>query len=317
MRVRTLPLVREHTDRWRPCMAVMVGVLAERVYAPLFQILGEKPDEYANARYDVLRAIQEGRIQYTDGRFEGRFSAGLSRELQALGATWDRKNDAWKLPPSRLTPDVSGAIGASVTRFKALAEKLDYTLAQVAPQAAHFRLERLVDSSAWTVNHEFEKSVRQVTVAPTFTDEQRGRIAREYTRNMQLGIVDWTNDEVKHLRLQVSRAFAGGARRELLARAIEHSYGMAQNKALFLARQETTLLASKIKQVRYQEVGLEKYRWVCVKGSPGHEVRPMHKKLNNTIQLWSRPPIVNEKGERKHPGCDWNCRCGAHAVVEF
>ena len=92
---------------------------------------------------------------------------------------------------------------------------------------------------------------------------------------------------------------------------------MSQRKAKFLASQETRLLTSKLKEVRYKDVGIDEYIWQTVKGTPEHPVRPMHKKLNGTKQRFSSPPITNEKGQRNNPGEDYRCRCVARPIVKF
>ena len=56
--------------------------------------------------------------------------------------------------------------------------------------------------------------------------------------------------------------------------AIQKSYGVTANKAKFLARQETKLLTTTLKEVRYVDAGVTKYKWKSVTGTAAHPVRP-------------------------------------------
>jgi SPP1 gp7 family putative phage head morphogenesis protein len=95
------------------------------------------------------------------------------------------------------------------------------------------------------------------------------------------------------------------------------NHNLSQERAEFLAREEARLFSVKLKQIRYEDAGVTQYRWCCVKGTSKHPVRHSHSVLNGKIFEWSNPPIVNEKGERKHPGEDEGCRCTAVPVVNF
>lgn len=159
--------------------------------------------------------------------------------------------------------------------------------------------------------------VEQVVIQPKFTPEQVTKIAEEYTENMKMYIKGWTEENIIKLREEIKQNTLEGKRFEGIVSAIENNYGVSQSKAKFLARQETNLLATKLKETRYLDAGVTEYRWVCVKGSPAHPVRPMHKKLDGTVHSWNNPPIVDQKGNRKNPGEDFNCRCVAKPIVRF
>ncbi len=108
-----------------------------------------------------------------------------------------------------------------------------------------------------------------------------------------------------------------GYRYETLVAEIQKSYGISQRKAKFLARQETSLLMSKFKQVRYQEAGSNEYIWDCVAGSSAHPVRHFHLLNRGKIFRWDTGAPINANGDRKNPGQDYNCRCFAKPIIRF
>jgi SPP1 gp7 family putative phage head morphogenesis protein len=198
-------------------------------------------------------------------------------------------------------------------------KKLDSRLQQMLPEKIADRLQatELFDKTIYRVNGDVEETVRGLTVLPQLTEDARKKIAEAYNDNMKLYIKEWAEKEIKELRAKVqSRVYAGG-RHESMVKMIQKSYGVGQNKAKFLARQETSILMAKFKEARYTDLGIQEYEWNTVVGSAKHPVRPMHKALKGKIFRWDNPPIVNEKGERKNPGEDYGCRCFARPIVKF
>lgn len=349
MPLRELKPLRDQPEYFDAIEDQLVILFRKYVYQPLMDELrrGHGRPVLTNSYDDLIQAIARGQIQFVNGHFEGQLTAVVSRELQKLGATWDRKKRWWSFPASQLTNDMRTAIGTSYSRFQAMANRLDARMGQILretdPQAGGqgwvsgtervdavrgdavvrgqiaeaSKVEKIFESAIWSANKEFNLNVKGVAVAPEFTPEQRRRIAAEYTNNLQLYITDFIQKEVKELRERVIQRAVGGVRYEDLVKEVQSSYGVSKNKAKFLARQETKLMMVKFRQTRYQEAGVNSYRWKCVAGSPDHPVRPLHKKNDGKIFQWDTPPIVDEHGNRKNPGQDYNCRCTAVPVVRF
>jgi SPP1 gp7 family putative phage head morphogenesis protein len=290
------------------------------IYIPLMQMLGVKSNRLTNSIDDLVEAIQSGRITFYRGRFTGRFNATLSRELRRIGAAWDRKHGAYAVPHSKLPVDIKQAIAVSEQRFQQTADRINKKIQQILPEeiAGKLKIENLFDKILWKTEKKFEASIKNITIAPTVTPEQRARIAKEYTANLQLYIQDFVKEETAELRKRIEKRAFAGQRYEGVIQEIQKSYGVSQNKAKFLASQETSLLMAKYKQTRYEDAGSNKYRWGCVAGSPAHPVRPMHLRLKGQIFSWKNPPVVNEKGDCKNPGQDFGpCRCFPIAIVRF
>lgn len=291
----------------------------KEIYIPLIKILGIRNNTIKNSKLDIIQAIGTGRITYSKGFFTGRFNASISKEIRNMGGVWSKTKRAYSIPYSVLSPGIRDAILASEDKFKEKIKKIDQHLKQIVPAEISDKLsiENIFDTAMYKVNQKFIDSVKSITVAPKLSDEERRRIASEWQNNMKLYIKDFTKKEIDTLREKVQASVFTGDRYENLIIKFQKSFDVSRSKAKFLARQETNLLMSKFKETRYTSSGVKKYKWRCVIGSPGHEVRPTHKKLDGKIFRWDNPPIVNDKGDRKNPGEDFNCRCYSIPIVDF
>lgn len=341
-RMRELRPVSREPDASEDVRRAVVKAVKRMYYLPILAALGIRPGFLKNASSDLRHALQSGQVQYVDGHFEGRFSAGITKELRELGAKWDRAKSWYSLPRAKLTADLRSAIAASESKFREMAGRVDRELAKLVDlepeeflsgtdalkRAQHERIttdwaksklkvEKIIDHAIYKSEDEFKANVRSITVSPTLTPEQNRRVAAEYTNNLHLEVQDWMREEIVRLRQKVQAQAQAGARYESLVDEIQRSYGVTQNKARFIARQETSLLMTKLAQTRYESVGVTEYKWQCVSGSAAHPVRKMHKDLDGTPHKWNDPPIVDKQGNRKNPGQDYNCRCRAIPIVRF
>jgi len=319
LKYRELPPLRNRRVYFEEIEAHLSEFLRQFLYFPLLDVIGEEHAVLKNSISELLDAISSGRIAYSDGAFSGSFNAAISKALKGLGAQWDRRQGSWRIPPSKLPADVSIAIGTSQARMQETVNRINSRLSKIQPSEIDekLKLDHLYDSTIHKIDKDFVDSVKQLSVKAKFTPEQQKRFREEYVKNMRLYIREWTGKEIVELRNRISMNVAKGLRYEDLVKTIQHSYGVTSAKATFLARQETSLLMTKIRQVRYTDAGVNEYKWRCVAGSPAHPVRPMHKALDGKIFAWDNPPVTDEQGHRKHPGQDYNCRCIAIPIVRF
>lgn len=313
--------IPEFTDEEEYIRWEIQKLFKKYLYEPLIEGLLPKEDVIHNEDISshLKRVLKSGRIRYWRGVFKGKFSSTTSRELKRLGAKWDAKQGGFRLLLSDMPSDLRLAIDLADEKHLRMVKKIDKRLREVIPAqiAKRLVLNKIFDLAIRKVEQDLQKQLKAITVMPTLTKEQRQKIADEYTNNMRLDIKGWTEQEVVKLRKKVRKVAMQGGRYENIIKTIERSYGVSQNKAKFLARQETNLLMSKFAESRYRDAGSTEYIWQTVIGSPKHPVRPMHKALKGTRQNWKNPPIVNKKGDRKHPGEDYNCRCKARPIIRF
>ncbi len=319
MKVKELAPIKETTEDYEALEATVKELWRQNLYVPLMKLLGY-PQKMLNANDPLSDALRSGRVTFYRGQFSGRFNASVSKELKRLGAHWDKRTGTFRLSQSSLPYEIRNLIAASDRQFRAKIADIDKTLSQILPDEIAEKLQatKIFDTSLWKVEKEFQANVKSITIAPNLTKKQREKIAAEWNDNMKLWIRDWTAEEIKKLRSEMQATIFTGNRYESAVKTIQKSYGQSQNKAKFLARQETGLLMAKFKETRYQDAGIMEYKWGCVAGSAKHPVRASHKALEGKIFRWDNPPVTTMPGEptrRNNPGEDYNCRCFARPIV--
>lgn len=330
MREKYLRPVKETTEDYEAIEQHIRDLFKREIYLPLIRIIDPVRNTITNARPGLLDALMYGQVQFYRGTFSGRFNATISKELKAIGARWDSRSGTWKLSQSSLPVDVQNAIKASESHFLRKMQKIDDHLSKILPEeiADKLKASKFLDSTLWKVDRDIRANMRNIQVPPQLTKEQRKTIADEWQNNMKIDIKDWTETAIKKLRREMKESVYAGNRYETAIKTISKSYGVSLSKAKFLARQETNLLMSKFKEVRYKDAGIKKYKWRCVTGSPAHPVRHSHKILDGKVFSWENPRELDKNGrvnpngahkpgENKNPGEDYNCRCTAVPIVEF
>lgn len=322
--VKYLEPIKIEVRQFEPLEGILMDIFRREIYWPLIEDAGFKKDDVlrnVNAdEDDLIAAIKSGRIVFWRGQFKGKFNARISKAIRDIGGELDPKTGTFKLPFYKVTRKLADAITASEDRFNRTLQKISTRLNEIDPAklAGNFRIEKYFDKAIWQTDNDINKTLQGITVQPKLTPSQIDHISTEYTTNLQKYIQNFTEKEIVNLREKVIKSTLEGSRFEGLMKGIRQSYGVSENKARFLARQETNLMMQELKKVRYVDAGSPGYDWACVAGSPNHPVRPDHLRLKGTFQKWDSPPVTNLKtGARNHPGCDYGCRCFAKVVVIF
>lgn len=318
----------------------VAAYFAESIFDPLLDVLrsfGIEPDPNDQSRENsffsaLMTALRAGRVWFVDGVFYGKFSAAISRELRDLGAKWSDRKRAFVLALDRIPLAIRGAVAATVERARELHEAILRTIDRIAdalPLApAGFRLDSIVDKILGDLEKQFVQTVSGadwITVPADLTPAITQELQRQLTENLDLSVREFSLEKIPELRrLAAENAFAGG-RADRLAELIEARFGVAKRKAAFLAEQETSLLVSKYRELRYTEIGVQRYRWST---SHDERVRPDHKLLDGAEFSFDDPPCTNRSqtvatATRKaqparycNPGEDFRCRCVPFALLE-
>lgn len=291
---------------------------------------GGTTHENAASTSAVRSALESGRIHYADGKFTGRFSSAISKELKTFGATFNAEQATWSIPIGNLPMDLSGAIAASLDKSRHLHEDVIQTLVQMeqnlpaAPLGLGIDLSAAVDRVIVDAGRQFLSSVAHVDgigVPAEFTPTMRKQLNEQLTQSLELSVKDFTQEMVSDLRQLVEENALKGMRTDRLARIIEARFGVTKRKAEFLADQETGLLMAKYRQARYADLGSQEYVWMCTlgpDGKPDARVRPDHAALNGRRFAYSSPPVVDRAtGRRCNPGEDFRCRCVPKAIINL
>lgn len=316
--MRQIPPLFLRQKYWRHIDAEIKRIFDTLIFYPLARIFNASTEELENAMggnalYD---AMAEGTVWYDDGRFFGDFNARITKELRHLGATFNRKSRTWSLPRAQLPTELSFAQATADGRYHNLRRAFLKTLDDVRIESID-KLSNAPQTYAQTINwieEDFQKAVASITIAPELTESGIKFIAREWGQNLDLYIKTWVEEDILKLRQEVQANAFAGRRANDLRKMLESNYGVSRRKAEFLARQETSLLVSKMRETRSRDIGSTRYRWST---SHDERVRHDHKDLNAKIFDWTQPPVTNRKtGARNHPGEDFGCRCIAIALID-
>lgn len=321
---KILPPIKETASDYSAIERGIIEVFERELYAPLLRILGVTRIMNAKPSHKnpLVEAIEKRSVTFSNGEFKGKFSAAVSKILKEYGATWNGKTKSFEISISSLPIEIQNSISVSLARFQDRLKAIDDAFRKILPEeiAERVKLSEKFKVEAWKVDKSISKTLKGIAVPPQLTPNRLQFIADEWQNNMRLSIKGFAEKEIKQLRARVLEHSTKGGRYDELVKEITRSYRITKRRARFIARQETSLLAAKMKAVRYAEAGVTEYVWGCVAGSKEHPVRPSHKALEGKRFRWDEPPITTPPGQaarRNNPGEDYNCRCFAKPVVRL
>lgn len=158
-------------------------------------------------------------------------------------------------------------------------------------------------------------------------DKRAKKIAEDYTYNMDYWVKNWKAKEITVMRRDVLEMTQNGARTETIKKYFMNRWGIAERKAEFLARNESSIAGAVIKATHYQDMGCTHFKWLR---STSKEKRELHleyaKETGNQYGLggtnifsFSDPPIIEQvelkgggavpkpDGQKGLPGMTYNC----------
>jgi len=304
-------------DRYSaPIAKAIYGMLYKEIFAPLFAIL--KDTEVRNTKTMALEeALKSGRLQYVDDFFIGPLNASISKELRAIGAVYNKVRKAYKLERANLPASLLSAIAEANLIAKEKLRKVNEFLSSIeGKKLALPELDPFFQNTITGLNKQFHTTTKSLTgqdlevpLAKRFEED----LKKAYVQNLDLYINKWQDEQILKLREKVFKNVQSGFRAEKLATDIQYEKNVSFNKAKFLAKQETSLMVSKYRQLRYEEVGVRKYIW-----STSHDdrVRKRHRELDRKIFRFDQPPVTDlHTMARNNPGEDYGCRCVAIPVL--
>lgn len=317
----------------------LIKTLKAHLYNPLIRLFKEI-GLLKNAKDEALHdALRSGKIKYWDNKFTGRFSAGISKELKALGAQWRPRSASFYLPLNKLPKETQDLLfGLNREMVEKLME-VDGILSMIDPEkvADSFKAKNLFVKAIKSSEDDVESVSKKISIRPN--KETMEAVAQDWFYGINAEIKKWTTEEVINFRKEISGLIYQGKRfgtkerpgeleREVLLRygakirdtiapgkqfkeLTEKQKERIINKARFIARNDSRLLMTTYKYTRMQSSGSTFFRWLTVVGSPKHPVRPSHKILNRKVWRWDHPPIDEQNGKPVLPGQAYNCRCTA------
>lgn len=120
-----------------------------------------------------------------------------------------------------------------------------------------------------------------------------------------------SDDVVKRVQVEVMDAVLQGRTARELRDALTKGFGIADNRAKVIARDQISKLNADLNERRHTQAGVNKYEWST---SADERVRPLHRDLNGKHYEYGKPTGA-ENG--LPPGQPILCRCVALGIVEF
>lgn len=299
----------------------IVEYFREVIYGPLLDLLAtERIEVKTNAKTNAVeRAMREKQLWFADGVFSGKFTAPVSRELRAMGATKDARTGTFRLPASKLPIDLRQAV--EIARMesqkvcKAVLDTLKAMQANAAKAQTGIQLTKPVADIIDNLGRQWDRTTggKGIAVSPDFSHGVREAVTQDYRHAVDKSIKDFEAKRIPILRKRVEEVIFKGGRTDKLAKVIEAEFGVSKRKAAWLAEQETSILVAKYRESRYKSAGSRRYVW---SSSNDSRVRHDHEILNGKVFDWNNPPVADRAtGTRAHPGEFYGCRCVARALL--
>jgi SPP1 gp7 family putative phage head morphogenesis protein len=266
---------------------------------------------------EIEKFLRNYKLQYINGFFVGKFNSKISKELRDLGAKFNTRNRSYQIESYKLPKNILNLIERQNKKIIDFKIDLDQFLYEFTTNIKQEKIVVIdfnqdVDKILIDLDQQLKETTRPYLLTVDLTDKIRKNIDKNYTYNMNLYIKDFLEEQTIDLRKQINDLiFDKGLRAESIKDILEDKYNISQKKAKFLAMQETSLLVSKYRQERYQNIGLDEYIWSTSKDS---RVRDTHRELDGKRFRWNHPPSI--KGRLINPGEDFGCRCVAIPIIE-
>lgn len=288
------------------------------IYQQCFHIL--KSNEVMNDSDIIREAIMSGKIVYDNGAFTGKFTNAIATELEKLGAKYSKYRKAYLIAKETLPAEIVWAIDTSkaiaYAKATAINQFLLNQLSNLDKLTQKLVFDEAVNAIMKNLQDRVYKNAKQhkiELITPKLDDFMQDEIAKRYTENLDFWVKNWTEDQIVKMRNQVSVMANVGKSTKAIADYIQKEFGISQNHAKFLARNESAIATSSYLSAKYESEGFTHFKWHTI--MDGRE-RQLHKQLNGQIFRFAEPPIIDERtGQRGLPGQTYNCRCTFSPVI--
>lgn len=284
---------------------------------------------FENASAFLINAIRDNKIAYVEGFFVGEFNSKIGLEIRRLGGIFNHTRKAYTIERYKLPLDIQTAINEGDRLLKQRVKNIYGYLEdlQKNPPLKSINLEPHFEGIFIDLDKQFSTTIsKDLSVPIDKTPYMEDALRKNYLENLDLGITELYSKSVQRLRAKVYKNVEEGFRATKLVPIIQGEKNISYRHALFIAKQETSLLVSKYREARYTHAGLKRYKWLTSEDArvrPNAEARKTghtsnnHRSLNLRIFSWDDPPVVDSATNRKcNPGEDFGCRCLALPIIE-
>ncbi len=333
--MKKLPPQHLKPKYYEPVEAQIQAIFYDLLFRPLKIIIEDTTTQMSPAAHGLLNAtenplqvaLRSGRIQYEAGTFSGQFSAAIVGILRAIGGVYNRSQKVYTLDPERVPGWVKAEAAAYQSTARGAHEAMKRRLDEIQRD-----LDTIIDKAKLSagktvrdVSKDFGAVAEAISIKPELSADSHARLAADYTKNLKIYINDFSKKMIGDLRQDVEKNAEQGYRFDKLIDSVKRRYAVTQNKAKFLARQETGLFMAKYRRERFSEAGVTHYRWSTSHdsrvrpeaGTKGIARKDNHRVLDGRTFAYSDPPVVDTAtGRKANPGEDYNCRCVDIPILE-
>ncbi len=241
---------------------------------------------------------------------ERAYAAALARLAQDMGAAVRRTLRGPLARARTLEAEAKRRTDAPADPFA----ELDWTGLRVRLGRISDRGARIVDQYARKIRAFNSATISEILSIDLSREPPAVRAALDAWRRENVALITSIGERLhEDVRGVVRIATTRGTRVETLSKALEARYDVSASRARLIARDQTVKANSALTFERHKEAGITRYAWST---SRDERVRKMHADLEGSIHEWADPPITNAKGDRNHPGTDYQCRCVAIPILD-
>lgn len=307
--------------------ANIINYLHDVLYKPMVDIYNSQFKQ--NIRLNdisnrIISAFRQGRLYLKEGKIYGDFKdARLVKELQKLGK-YNKNGKYFKVNdilPELITIDTENKLKMKDAE-KVFNTFLDDFIDNIDKSIDFMGLS--YNNTINDYNKQFTANLTSLGITPTLTEKETELLNENYINNTKYDIKNMTLNSIQSIRTKMKDlVLKDGATNRDIAKILMNNYNLTQKRALFIARQESSLLLAEYSKNNYQKTGIRKFEWQTaddekVRDYPHNNLNGgNHKILDGQIFEFNKPPVINLiTGERGLPGQAYNCRCVMCPIVE-
>ncbi len=295
---------------WKSIFKKLDAFMCDLFFSYPFEVFDIKIENQSSY---IVSALRGGKVEYKDGYFfiKDKINSKTALEFEKMGAKFLKNKKAYKINAQKIPANIMQEISQIKIDNDIKTQEIEKYYEELERNTERIGLTLSFDDEVKNIEislfNQLKNSLSAVNIIPfEYTDRMRDELSQNYTNNLKLYIRKFALKEIPILRNGIEDIVSKGYRAEDVKKFLIKRYGITVRKAEFLAKQETSLFVSEYRKQRFKENGITSYVWSSMEDD---RVRPLHVKLNGTIQQWDNPPISEADGSALNPGEPFGCRC--------
>lgn len=177
------------------------------------------------------------------------------------------------------------------------------------------RKEKVAESFLKNLNQFNKNNINQQAkvrgIDPTQSEPWLNKFLEEKIADNVDYITNIEDDYLKQIEEIVRDGVKKGSTAKQIRKQLIERIGVTENRAQFLAVDQTGSILGQMTAQRHQQMGVEQFKWLT---SKDERVRDSHRELSGEVFSYDEPPEVN--GRVVLPGEDYRCRCVAIPIFD-